>query len=468
MKNIRSSSQDLSEAGFKLINMNSPVHPNAQYPQHLPHYPPHPVFTEPLEFPNLGYGVPPQNGPNGDFGLESYPLYPEFENNNPMYYEQFYNSLEAPNNYNPNSQNSQKGIPTNSNNNPMGEYTNSRGIYIMPPDPAQYLKNSYQYMPNMSTQGMNVGGSGVQLPTQQPLYTIGEDGFTKPILLLEEDPILPPPTLFEGPKEQNSQAMRCMNPNPKNTKNTNRNTPMHLIPGVYPNPNPHPPTSRMPPLLVPQPIYSHPPLMHPEQILATGVAQEEAKGGGGRGGRLKAINTLKNMKNMKNSKYLDPGELESNGKGDLGGKLKVSNKTQGVIKREQVQLGTQTIIKLPKMSSSEGGQPTSDNLEEHVDYILKTARHFSRGIKCSRKNHGEKEMGKKLNVVCRKRKSSSQIACLEQALVQSNNEFTHENILQLADITGLTELQIYKWSWDQKKKTDKRPKLNSHQKSPAP
>lgn len=51
----------------------------------------------------------------------------------------------------------------------------------------------------------------------------------------------------------------------------------------------------------------------------------------------------------------------------------------------------------------------------------------------------------------RKRKSTTQIKLLKQELDGEMN-WTKEKIVRMAQITGLSQSQVYKWCWDQKKK----------------
>ena len=51
----------------------------------------------------------------------------------------------------------------------------------------------------------------------------------------------------------------------------------------------------------------------------------------------------------------------------------------------------------------------------------------------------------------RKRKSTAQIKLLKQQLDGEMN-WTKEKIVHMARITGLSQSQVYKWCWDQKKK----------------
>lgn len=54
----------------------------------------------------------------------------------------------------------------------------------------------------------------------------------------------------------------------------------------------------------------------------------------------------------------------------------------------------------------------------------------------------------------RKRKSTTQIKLLKQELDGEMN-WTKEKIVQMAKMTGLSQSQVYKWCWDQKKKQNK-------------
>lgn len=54
----------------------------------------------------------------------------------------------------------------------------------------------------------------------------------------------------------------------------------------------------------------------------------------------------------------------------------------------------------------------------------------------------------------RKRKSTVQIKMLRQELDGEMN-WTKEKICKMAEITGLSQSQVYKWCWDQKKKNQK-------------
>lgn len=54
----------------------------------------------------------------------------------------------------------------------------------------------------------------------------------------------------------------------------------------------------------------------------------------------------------------------------------------------------------------------------------------------------------------RKRKSTAQIKILKQELDGEMN-WTKEKIMKMAQVTGLSHSQVYKWCWDQKKKSIK-------------
>jgi Homeodomain len=51
----------------------------------------------------------------------------------------------------------------------------------------------------------------------------------------------------------------------------------------------------------------------------------------------------------------------------------------------------------------------------------------------------------------RKRKNSEQMRVLEYEFAR-DREWTKERLFDLSRLTGLSEGQIYKWGWDQKKK----------------
>jgi hypothetical protein len=59
----------------------------------------------------------------------------------------------------------------------------------------------------------------------------------------------------------------------------------------------------------------------------------------------------------------------------------------------------------------------------------------------------------------RRRKSSGQIKLLKQELVQEPN-WSKEKVEEMSDLTGLSQSQVYKWWWDQKKKSPRTEKDN--------
>jgi len=60
----------------------------------------------------------------------------------------------------------------------------------------------------------------------------------------------------------------------------------------------------------------------------------------------------------------------------------------------------------------------------------------------------------------RKRKSINQIKILKQELdVESN--WSKEKIAEMSEITGLSQSQVYKWWWDQKKKNMKNESIHN-------
>lgn len=60
----------------------------------------------------------------------------------------------------------------------------------------------------------------------------------------------------------------------------------------------------------------------------------------------------------------------------------------------------------------------------------------------------------------RKRKNNQQLQILKVEYEKVGGIWNKEKILKVAKITGLSESQVYKWVWDQKKK-----KADSHMKT---
>ena len=56
----------------------------------------------------------------------------------------------------------------------------------------------------------------------------------------------------------------------------------------------------------------------------------------------------------------------------------------------------------------------------------------------------------------RKRKSNHQLKLLKQEFDKDEGGWNKDRIMRMAEITGLSESQVYKWCWDQKKKTNSR------------
>lgn len=56
----------------------------------------------------------------------------------------------------------------------------------------------------------------------------------------------------------------------------------------------------------------------------------------------------------------------------------------------------------------------------------------------------------------RKRKSNAQLKLLKMEFDRDDGGWNKERIIRMAEITGLSESQVYKWCWDQKKKTTTR------------
>ena len=57
----------------------------------------------------------------------------------------------------------------------------------------------------------------------------------------------------------------------------------------------------------------------------------------------------------------------------------------------------------------------------------------------------------------RKRKSTTQLKVLKKELQQQSN-WDKDKIAEMAEATGLSQAQVYKWWWDQKKKNMKHDK----------
>ena len=61
----------------------------------------------------------------------------------------------------------------------------------------------------------------------------------------------------------------------------------------------------------------------------------------------------------------------------------------------------------------------------------------------------------------RKRKTEKQLSILQNELRGSNLLWSRDKIIEIAERTGMTETQIYKWWWDQTRKRVKRLKINN-------
>ena len=61
----------------------------------------------------------------------------------------------------------------------------------------------------------------------------------------------------------------------------------------------------------------------------------------------------------------------------------------------------------------------------------------------------------------RKRKTEKQLSILQNELRGSNLLWSRQKIIEIAERTGMTETQIYKWWWDQTRKRVKRLKINN-------
>ncbi|CAG9327157.1 unnamed protein product [Blepharisma stoltei] len=62
----------------------------------------------------------------------------------------------------------------------------------------------------------------------------------------------------------------------------------------------------------------------------------------------------------------------------------------------------------------------------------------------------------------RKRKTNDQILLLQREF-ENNPEWNKDSLARLTKLTGLTEAQVYKWGWDQKKKIE----FSSYSKLPS-
>ena len=61
----------------------------------------------------------------------------------------------------------------------------------------------------------------------------------------------------------------------------------------------------------------------------------------------------------------------------------------------------------------------------------------------------------------RKRKTERQLSILQNELRGSNLLWSRQKIIEIAQKTGMSETQIYKWWWDQTRKRVKRLKINN-------
>ena len=69
----------------------------------------------------------------------------------------------------------------------------------------------------------------------------------------------------------------------------------------------------------------------------------------------------------------------------------------------------------------------------------------------SNQSSAKKSTGKRSRQQNRVRKDESQIQLLIQAF-KKNTDWSKEEVTELSQRSGLTESQVYKWAWDQKKK----------------
>ena len=92
----------------------------------------------------------------------------------------------------------------------------------------------------------------------------------------------------------------------------------------------------------------------------------------------------------------------------------------------------------------------SDDLNECVDFLLRKEKmEFKQAInKIIRHNSSSKHKDKQK----RQRKNIDQHLLLQEYFDRNPN-WDKKTIQKLSDIVGLKESQIYKWNWDQRKKT---------------
>ena len=100
------------------------------------------------------------------------------------------------------------------------------------------------------------------------------------------------------------------------------------------------------------------------------------------------------------------------------------------------------------------------DMNRHVEFILGTARHFKRGKGKSQKakkrgspEGSVREPSPPVQVLpcVRRRKNKGQVRVLEDKF-KAHVEWERDDILDLSNKTGLSELQVYKWCWDHKRK----------------
>lgn len=91
-----------------------------------------------------------------------------------------------------------------------------------------------------------------------------------------------------------------------------------------------------------------------------------------------------------------------------------------------------------------------ENIDDIVlrDYLQEQEEQESEGMEASEDYEDDNGVKK------RKRKSTAQIRMLKNEF-DSESNWSKEKIAEMSEITGLSQSQVYKWWWDQKKKTAK-------------
>lgn len=122
--------------------------------------------------------------------------------------------------------------------------------------------------------------------------------------------------------------------------------------------------------------------------------------------------------------------------------LMVEDKNLYTIGSEEDELTTENNKDLVNLDAIISNNQT--NLNNFIDDLLKS---------CPCDNLVKKQRIYKAKNIKRKRKTKSQINILENEL-QKNSVWLKEDFKQLSKSLGLNRDQVYKWYWDQKKKSD--------------